>query len=57
MTATTNAFSYGFINYSMTKDAQNLDCAANDLKNFVSDTSLTLFVSIRRWCFDQVGIN
>lgn len=57
MTATTNAFSYGFINYSMTKDAQNLDCAANDLKNFVSDTSLSLFVSIRRWCFDQVGIN
>jgi hypothetical protein len=37
MTAMTNAFSYGFLNYSMTKDAQNLDCAANDLKNFVSE--------------------
>jgi hypothetical protein len=37
MTATTNAFSYSFLNYSMGKDAQNLDCAANDLENFVSE--------------------
>jgi len=37
MTAMTNAFPYGSLNYSMAKDAQNLDCAANDLENFVSE--------------------
>jgi len=40
MTATTNAFSYSFLNYSMTKGVQNLNRAANDLKNFISEQQL-----------------
>jgi len=46
MTAMTNAFPYGSLNYSMAKDAQNLDCAANDLKNVISEQQLSTFVSL-----------